>query len=97
MQQIWRGGHCSHLKVQHSHTAIVMIPRPYAAILNRLLNNILSFQIRRLAKVMCFVDGDLINESVDVISLQEGPALDLWEYRRYRPKSMKIYGTDTER
>ena len=59
------GGHCSHLKVQHSHTAIVMIPRPYAAILNRLLNNILSFQIRRLAKVMCFVDGDLVNESVD--------------------------------
>ena len=46
---------------------------------------------------MCFVDEDLINESVDVISLQEGPRHDLWEYRRYRPKSLKIYGTDTER
>ena len=37
-----------------------------------LLNNIVSFQIRRSTKVMRFVVSDLINESVDVISLQEG-------------------------
>ena len=64
------GGHCSHLKVQHSHTAIVMIAPPYA-ILNMPLNNIVSFQMRRSAKVMCFVVENYINESVDVISLQE--------------------------
>ena len=42
-----------------------------------LLNNIVSFQIRRFTKAMRFVVSDLINESVDVISLQEGPHYDL--------------------
>ena len=70
------GGHCSHLKVQHSHTSIVMIARQYA-ILNMLWNNIVSFQIKRFAKVMCSVVELLINESVDVISLQEGLEDDL--------------------